>query len=272
MGLNKVTYTNHQTVISAENMNAIQDAIIALENAKVLSDTLASCSSAAGNTDKLVTLTGFTLYAGVAINIKFTYSNTAANPTLNVNGTGAKPIIKYGATAAGTTELASWMAGEVVAFVYDGESWVMVGKNREATPADVGVGILTNLSTEVKTDLVSAVNEVDAHADLLDADIAPVFSTASTYAVGTLVTRAGRLYVCVSPVTTAGNWNPSNWITVSIASMVGILTNLSTEVKIDLVSAVNEIVANILAGTEVKSNYHLGFYIGEDGGLCQSDS
>lgn len=32
MGLNKVNYIDQQTVISAQNLNAIQDAVIALEN------------------------------------------------------------------------------------------------------------------------------------------------------------------------------------------------------------------------------------------------
>lgn len=37
-------------------------------------------------------------------------------------------------------------------------------------------------------------------------------------------------------------------------------------------SAIDTVVTDVQAGTELKKEYHLGFYIGEDGGLCQSDS
>lgn len=43
MGLTKINYVNNQTVITAENMNAIQDAIIALENKQ--SETPSSTSA-----------------------------------------------------------------------------------------------------------------------------------------------------------------------------------------------------------------------------------
>ena len=51
-----------------------------------------SCSTAAGTAEKAVTLAGFTLATGARITVRFTVTNTAANPTLNVNSTGAKPI------------------------------------------------------------------------------------------------------------------------------------------------------------------------------------
>ena len=69
------------------------------------------CSTAAANVaTKVVTVglastnnTKFELTAGLTVRIKFTNSNTAANPTLNVNGTGAKSIMIYGTITPGTT-------------------------------------------------------------------------------------------------------------------------------------------------------------------------
>ena len=54
-----------------------------------------------------------------------TNSNTVADPTLNVNSTGAKAIKCYGTTAPGTAESTSWIAGAVLSFTYDGTNWVM---------------------------------------------------------------------------------------------------------------------------------------------------
>ena len=85
-----------------------------------------TCNTVAGTAEKTASLTGFTLTTGAVVYVKFTYTNTASNPTLNINSTGAKSIKKYGTTAIGTTETASWMAGGIVTFVYDGANWLAV--------------------------------------------------------------------------------------------------------------------------------------------------
>lgn len=81
-----------------------------------------TCATAAGTAAKAVTITGFKLVTGARVAIKFSAVNTAANPTLNVSGTGAKAIKMYGATAV---NINAWMAGAVVDFVYDGTNWLM---------------------------------------------------------------------------------------------------------------------------------------------------
>lgn len=84
------------------------------------------CSTLASTAEKAVTLANFdTLMTGAAIAVKFLYSNTADNPTLNVNGTGAKSIYKSGVLTPGKTEASSWPANAVVTFIYDGTSWMM---------------------------------------------------------------------------------------------------------------------------------------------------
>ena len=74
-------------------------------------------STAATTAAKVVTRSGFKLVTGAHIAVKFTNANTAASPTLNVNSTGAKPIYQSGTTGA------TWTAGEIVEFVYDGANW-----------------------------------------------------------------------------------------------------------------------------------------------------
>ena len=60
----------------------------------------ATCSTAAGTAAKVGTLESgqtFTLTNGAIAYVTFTNTNTAANPTLNINNTGAKPIYFNGA-------------------------------------------------------------------------------------------------------------------------------------------------------------------------------
>ena len=103
-----------------------------------------TCATAAATVAKVAYLQGSssntfcsgTIPTGVTINVKFTYSNTASNPTLNVNGSGAKSIKAYGTTSAGTSASTSWKAGAIVAFTFDGTYWVMNTSKDENTDDD----------------------------------------------------------------------------------------------------------------------------------------
>lgn len=93
-------------------------------NTHLVGSTLyGTCSTAAGTAAKVVTCANFDkLEEGVTIHVFFSASNTAANPTLNVNGTGAIAIGTGFANGAllkpGTTTDTSWVPGAVVSFTY----------------------------------------------------------------------------------------------------------------------------------------------------------
>ena len=79
--------------------------------------------TAAATAAKTVALSGFALATGARVLVKFTVTNSAANPTLDVNGTGAKPIQYRGAAiAAGTLA-----ANRTYEFVYTGAQYELVG-------------------------------------------------------------------------------------------------------------------------------------------------
>ena len=80
------------------------------------------CETAANTAAKVVTIPDFTLENGVGVMVKFKNSNTTNSPTLNVSGTGAKPI--YIDPSVGTS--VSWEAWKVLPFVYDGTNWQLV--------------------------------------------------------------------------------------------------------------------------------------------------
>jgi hypothetical protein len=82
-----------------------------------------TCSTAAATAAKTVAISGFVLEVGATATVKFSYTNTAENPTLNVNSTGAKPIY-YNGAAIVTSYL---VANRVYTFVYDGTNYLVVG-------------------------------------------------------------------------------------------------------------------------------------------------
>ena len=104
------------------------------------------CDTAADTVAKTVTVEGnFTLKEGAMVAVKFTYANSIASPTLNVNGTGDIPIYRYGTTAASTsTTVSGWVAGAVQVFVYDGAGWIRdYWSNTTYTNVALGQGYAT---------------------------------------------------------------------------------------------------------------------------------
>lgn len=82
-----------------------------------------TCSTAAGTVAKTVDVDNFSLETGARVLVKFTVTNSASNPTLNVESTGAKSIM-YRGEAISAGRLA---ANRVYEFVYDGTDWELVG-------------------------------------------------------------------------------------------------------------------------------------------------
>lgn len=82
-----------------------------------------TCSTAAATAAKTVSCTGFALVTGAEITVKFTVTNSAANPTLNVNNTGAKAIYYRGAAISA----AYLAANRTYTFRYNGTQYELVG-------------------------------------------------------------------------------------------------------------------------------------------------
>ena len=81
-----------------------------------------TCSTAAATAAKTVACTSYALKTGGRILVKFTNTNTASNPTLNVNSTGAKAIYVNGSTV-GPYVL---QGGTIYEFVYNGTQYDLV--------------------------------------------------------------------------------------------------------------------------------------------------
>lgn len=117
-----------------------------------------TCSTAAGTAAKTVTLAGFTLATGARITVKFTVTNTASNPTLNVNGTGAKAI-QYRGAAITASYLA---ANRVYEFVYDGTAYQLIG--------DIDTNSTYNVATSSTNGLMSSTDKAKLDTITVDAN------------------------------------------------------------------------------------------------------
>lgn len=92
--------------------------------------TYGTCSTAAATAAKVVTLAtngAWTLKVGAIIAVKFTATNTAANPTLNVNNTGAKPVYYNTAVLTDANLSYAGYANRVHIYAYDGTNYVYLG-------------------------------------------------------------------------------------------------------------------------------------------------
>ena len=106
------TANKYQKDINQEVASSIQD----------LRSTVGyyTCSTAGNTAEKVIDASGYTLLKGGGLRVNFTEKNTAANATLNVEQTGAKPLYYNGARASTNN---SWYAGEIMTLFYDGAAF-----------------------------------------------------------------------------------------------------------------------------------------------------
>lgn len=104
----------------------------------------ATCSTAGATAAKEANLTDFVLRANARISVLFTYAFVAADSTLNVNNTGAKPIKYYGSNIPNHVV----KNNTIVDLVYDGTNYNVVGVNQK--PADSDLWVDMGLPSGVK--------------------------------------------------------------------------------------------------------------------------
>lgn len=95
------------------------------ENFRVISgfSAWAECKTGAGDAAKTATCSNLKLSTGVSVFVRFAQTNSAANPTLNINGTGAKPIFFNGKPVpVGRLEKDC-----VYPLTFDGKNWIVTG-------------------------------------------------------------------------------------------------------------------------------------------------
>ena len=99
-----------------------------------------------------------------------------------------------------------------------------------------------------------------ADGDVSAASMAKAYSTSDTYAVGEYCWYSGQLYECVTAITTAESWTAAHWKASKIAEDVS-----------DLNRQLSDLETQLKSGDEEDADLHLGFYLDENGDLCQVD-
>ena len=92
-----------------------------------------------------------------------------------------------------------------------------------------------------------------ADGDVSSASIASVYDATKTYAVGDYVWYSGQLYKCTTAISIAEAWTSAHWEASKIADDV------------------KDLKSSLTSGLEKDAIYHLGFYLDENGDLCQVD-
>lgn len=127
-----------------------------LDNSNIAYGT---CNTTSSTSEKIVTIVGndnWKLEIGSIITVKNSNTNSASNPTLNVNGTGAKSIFYAGAIISSANLSFAGSSNRYERFMYDGERYVWIGHsvdnntNTTYTNASLGQGYGT-CSTEEST-------------------------------------------------------------------------------------------------------------------------
>lgn len=196
-----------------------------------------TCSTAAATAAKVVSLssaTGWELVAGTVVGVKFTNTNTANNPTLNINSTGAKSIW---ANNAALTTSNLWYAGEAARvhyYMYDGTYWVFMGHSYDwnsNTTYSAGTGLsLSSTTFSVKTGYTTSGNNRAVQAD-----------------------SSGNLYVTQKDTTyssmTAAEITAGNGTTARLITPANLKTAIETWSERDIIQAAGTGTTSLAAGT-----------------------
>lgn len=114
---------------------------------EIVPDACVVCNTPAGTADKTISVEGYytiPAHGGGSIKVKFTYANTVENPTLNISGTGAKPLYLGNDPVSPTN---TWADGSIVEVFYDGENYRILSDSLE------NIRIINNRIEAVNTNL-----------------------------------------------------------------------------------------------------------------------
>ena len=154
-------YTPPKTDTTYPEATSSVAGLMSVEDKRKLNTTniaYATCSTAAATAAKVATISDnyyWTLTVGAIVCVKYTYSNSASNCTLNVNNTGAKSFYYSTGVYTGTNTDVCGYANIICYYMYDGTYWVWLGKgydvNSTYNPMTLGSGYGTCATAETTT-------------------------------------------------------------------------------------------------------------------------
>ena len=172
--------TNVQTFTANQSSNATANITVPTKTSDLTSDVggntfIGTCSTEAATAAKVVTVSNdqnFVLAKGVMVSFKAPNTNTAENPTIEVNNTGPKSIW-YNTAVVTTGNLnRAGQNGRYATYVYDGTYWVWVSwscdDNTTYSTMSVSEGT-TGTATNARTMRADYLKQIiDAHIRTAD--------------------------------------------------------------------------------------------------------
>ena len=101
--------------------------------------------------------------------------------------------------------------------------------------------------------------------------IADLYSAETTYEIGEYVIYNSNLYRCIIAVETAEEFDSEKWSHIKLANDVTLVTEKVADIENDITGIESEI-NKLKSTTAENADYHLGFYLDENNGLCQVNS
>jgi hypothetical protein len=122
------------TVAQAADPAAVTDLLGTVTTLSRTRMLMATCDTDAATAAKAATLASgsLELRAGASVTVVFSHANTANVPTLDVGGTGARPLRTNGSASA------YWADGQAVVLTYDGTYWQVCSTPVYASTVTVG--------------------------------------------------------------------------------------------------------------------------------------
>jgi hypothetical protein len=194
------------------------------------------------------------LYDGLTIMYYLPY-NGSGNATLNLT-LGSTPTGAVNCYFDGTTRLSTqYSAGTNIILTYYSAGSISIGGT--TTSDDRWV---------VNGDSGSGGGSGDDH------NLADAYDATSTYNIGDYCIYSGDLYFCTTKITTAEAWDSTHWTQVTVTSTFRRVVEL-TQAQYDALSTDqqndNTIYCITDAGGGGGGGSSLGFYLDENGGLCE---
>ena len=131
---------------------------------------------------------------------------------------------------------------------------------RSSTDTIVDPGTIIPSVQNLIDQIDTAVASIPADYSSLWTTLAPAYSSSSTYAVGQYVTYSGKMYKCISAISSAENWTSAHWAEVKIGNE---LSDLKSALKDNTIIADNAIVnigKRIMKSFPVQLSVEIGTY------------
>lgn len=136
LGIQKLRAYCRASIGTVEGFNASIDIQSELSASDTIADAISKlyayakgrgygvCGTLANNLAKTVAMPNFVLQPGAMVAVLFRFGNSALEPTLNVNATGAKPIYNcYKNAIIDTSDIGEGMTAQLV---YNGNQWILL--------------------------------------------------------------------------------------------------------------------------------------------------